>query len=43
MYDFVEKPEEKRPLERRRRRWENNNKIDFEDMGREGRDWIDLA
>jgi hypothetical protein len=30
---FVVKPEEKRPLGRARRRWENNIKFDFQEIG----------
>jgi hypothetical protein len=30
---LVEKPEGKRPLERLRRRWENNIKVDLQDVG----------
>jgi hypothetical protein len=30
---LVEKPEEKRPLERPRRRWEDNIKIEFQEVG----------
>jgi hypothetical protein len=36
-------PERKRPLERCRRRWENNIKIDIREIGWDGMDWIDLA
>jgi hypothetical protein len=39
----VGKPEGKKPLERRSRRWENNNKMDFREIGWGGMDWIDLA
>ena len=39
---LVEKPERMRPLGRRRRRWEDNIKMDFREMGG-GMDWIDLA
>jgi hypothetical protein len=39
---LVGKPEGKRPLGRTRRRWENNIKIDVEEMGWLGMDWIDL-
>jgi hypothetical protein len=31
---LVEKPEGKRPLGRPRRRWEDNIKMDFQDVGR---------
>jgi len=33
---LVRKPEGKRPLERPRRRWENNIKIDLQEVGCEG-------
>jgi hypothetical protein len=39
---FVRKPEEKRPLGRPRRRWENNIKIDHREIGC-GDVWINLA
>jgi len=37
------KPEGKRPLGRPRCRWKDNNKIDLQEVGREGKDWIDLV
>jgi hypothetical protein len=37
------KPEGKRPLGRPRRRWEDNIKMDFREMGWCGMDWTDLA
>ena len=37
------KPERKRPLVRPRRRWEDNTKLDLEEVGCEGLDWIELA
>ena len=37
------KPEGKRPLGRPRRRWEDNCKADFQEVGCGGMDWIDLA
>ena len=37
------KPEGKRPLERPRRRWEDNIKMDLEEMGRGCGDWMELA
>jgi hypothetical protein len=39
----VEKPGRKRPLERPRHRWEDNIKIDLQEVGCRGRDWIDLV
>jgi len=40
---FVWRPEGKRPLGRPRHRWENDIKMDLEDAGLLGVDWIDLA
>jgi hypothetical protein len=40
---LVGRPEEKGPLGRSRRRWENNIKIDLQEVGWGGMDWIDLA
>ena len=40
---LVGKPEGKRPLERPRRRWENNIKMELEEVGCGGMDWIELA
>jgi hypothetical protein len=40
---LVGKPEGKRPLGRPRRRWVDNNKIDFREIGCDCMDWIDLA
>jgi hypothetical protein len=37
------KPEGKRPLGRPRRRWDNNIKMDLQEVGCGGKDWIDLA
>jgi hypothetical protein len=37
------KPEGKRPLERQRRRWVDNIKIDLREIGWGGMDLIDLA
>ena len=37
------KPEGKRPLGGRRRRWEDNIKTDLQEVGCEGMDWIELA
>jgi hypothetical protein len=39
---LVEKPEGQRPLERPRRRWVDNNKIDLRYIGWDSMDWIDL-
>jgi len=39
----VGKPEGKNPLGRPRRRWEDNIKMDLQEVGIWGRDWIDLA
>ena len=40
---LVEKPEGKRPLGRPRRRWEDNIKMDLEEVGRGCGDWMELA
>ena len=40
---LVGKPEGKRPLERPRRGWEDNIKMDLEEVGCGGMDWIKLA
>jgi hypothetical protein len=40
---LVGKPEGKRPLGRRRHRWENNIKMDLQDVDWGGMDWIDLT
>ena len=40
---LVGKSEGKRPLGRPRRRWEDNIKVDLQDVGCGGMDWIDLA
>jgi hypothetical protein len=40
---LVENLEEKRPLGRLRRRWENNINIDLQEVGFGGMDWIELA
>ena len=37
------KPEGKRPLGRPRRRWKDNIKMDLEEVGCGGMDWIELA
>jgi hypothetical protein len=42
----VGKPEGKRPLGRSRLRWKdnhNNNKMDLQEVGCRGMDWIELA
>jgi hypothetical protein len=39
----VGKPDGKRPLGRPRRRWEDNIKMDFREIGRGGMDWINVA
>jgi len=39
----VGRPKGKRPLRRPKLRWENNIKIDLQDVGYGGMDWIDLA
>ena len=36
-------PEGKRPLGRSRRRWEDNIKMDLQEVGCGGMDWIDLV
>ena len=40
---LVGKPEGKRPLGRTWRKWEDNMKMDLEEVGCEGMDWIELA
>jgi hypothetical protein len=40
---LVEKPEGKGPLGRPRRRWEDNIKMDLQEVGCGGMDWIELA
>jgi hypothetical protein len=42
---LVGRPEGRRPLGRPRRRWEDNNKIDLQEvgLGGGGMDWIDMA
>jgi len=37
------KPEGKRPLGRPRRRWEDNIKMDLQEIGCGGMDWIEQA
>jgi hypothetical protein len=44
VYRFlVGKLEEKRPLGRRRIRWEDNIKMNLQEVGCVGMDWIELA
>jgi len=40
---LVWKPEGKRPLGRAWRKWEDNIKMDLQEVGCRGMDWIDLA
>jgi hypothetical protein len=40
---LVGKPEGKRPLGRPRRRWEDGIRMDLEEIGCEGVEWIQLA
>jgi predicted membrane protein len=40
---LVEKPEGKRPLERPRRRWVDNIKMDLREIEWDDMDWIDLT
>jgi hypothetical protein len=40
---LVGKPEGKRPLGRPRRRWEDNIKMDLQEVGVGGGDWMELA
>jgi hypothetical protein len=40
---LVGRPEGRRPLGRPRRRWEDNIKMDLQEVGWEGVDWIDMA
>jgi len=40
---LVGKPEGRRPLGRTRRRWVNNIKMDLQEVGYRGMDWIELA
>ena len=40
---LVGKPERKRPLGRPRRRWEDNIKMDLQEMERGSGDWMELA
>jgi hypothetical protein len=40
---MVGKPEGKRPLGRPRRRWDDNIKMDLQEVGRGCGDWMELA
>jgi hypothetical protein len=40
---LVVKPEGKRPLVRPRRKWEDNIKVDIQEVGCRGMDWNELA
>jgi hypothetical protein len=40
---LVGKPEVTRPLERPRRRWEGNIKMDLQEVGCGGKDWVELS
>jgi hypothetical protein len=40
---LVGKPERKRPLGRSRCRWKDNIKMDIQEVGCGGMDWIELA
>jgi len=40
---LVGKPDGKRPLGRRRRRWEDNIKMDLQEVGGGRGDWMELA
>jgi hypothetical protein len=40
---LVGKPEGKTPLRRPRHRWKDNIKMDLQEVGCEGTDWIDVA
>jgi len=40
---LIGKPEGKRPLGRPRRRWEDNIKMDFQEVGGSCGDWMELA
>ena len=39
----MRKPERKRPLGRPKRRWEDNIKVDLQEVRCGGMDWIELA
>jgi hypothetical protein len=40
---LVGKPEGKRSLLSSRRKWEDNIKIDLQEVGRKGMDWVELV
>jgi hypothetical protein len=40
---LVGRPEGRRPLGRPRRRWEDNIKMNLQEVGLGGMDWIDMA
>ena len=40
---LVGKPEVNRPFGKLRRRWEDNIKMDLQEVGCEDTDWVDLA
>jgi hypothetical protein len=40
---FVEKPEGKRPLGSQSHRWDDNLKLDLQEVGCWGLDWVELA
>ena len=40
---LVGKPEGKKPLVRPRRRWEDNIKMDLQEVGEDRGDWMELA
>jgi hypothetical protein len=40
---LVGRPEGRRPLGRPRRRWKDNIKMDLQEVGWRGMDWIDMA
>ena len=40
---LVRKPEGNRPIGRPRRRWEDNIKMDLQEVGCGDMDWVDLA
>jgi hypothetical protein len=44
VYRFlVGKPEGRRPLGRPRRRWEDNIKMDLQEIGHRGKNWIEVT